>query len=153
MLRLLLLFTTIPLLELYLLVRIGEAIGLGPTIALILLTGVLGAALARVQGMATWARFQQALAAGRIPARELVEGLLVLVAGAVLLTPGVVTDLAGFLLLVPPARSWLVRRMEDRFRMRYEIRGASRASDSPEGTGRGEVIDAEFEVRHDDDGA
>ncbi len=103
--------------------------------------------------MATWARFQQALAAGRIPARELVEGLLVLIAGAVLLTPGVVTDLAGFLLLVPPARSWLVRRVEERFRIRYEIRGAKGASGSPEGTGRGKVIDAEFEVREDDDGA
>jgi UPF0716 protein FxsA len=151
LLRLLLLFTTIPLAELALLLWIGGRIGLMPTVALILATGALGAALARHQGLATWGRFQEALAAGRLPGRELLEGLLILVAGALLLTPGVLTDAAGFLLLVPPARRWIVGRAEFRLRGRIEVAGAPplsgwarRPARAPDADA--EVIDAEFEV-------
>ncbi len=147
MLRLLLLFTTVPLVELALLLWIGARIGVLPTVALILLTGVAGAGLARHQGLATWRRFQRALADGRLPGREVLEGFLILVAGAVLLTPGVLTDVAGFLLLVPPARRWIVRRAEARLQTRVMVAGTRPGPGAP---GRvpaeGEVIDAEFEI-------
>ncbi len=110
--RLLLLFITVPLIELFLLVQLGERIGLAATVALVVVTGILGASLARQQGLATWSRFQQESAAGRPPGRTLLDGLLILVAGAVLLTPGLLTDLTGFALLVPPIRSLLSRRLE-----------------------------------------
>ncbi len=126
MFRLLLLFTTVPLVELALLLWIGARIGVGPTIALILVTGVAGASLARHQGLATWRRFQAALAAGRLPGDELLEGLLILVAGALLLTPGVLTDAVGFLLLVPPARRRIVRLAEVRLRGRVTVGAARR---------------------------
>jgi UPF0716 protein FxsA len=143
--RLLLLFTLVPFLELILLIWLGERVGLVPTVALVLATGVVGAALARHQGLATWDRFQSALAAGRLPGRELLEGFLVLIAGAFLVTPGILTDTAGFLLLLPTARRWLMRRFEVRLRARMVVTGAPAASPGPG------VIDAEFEV-HDDDG-
>lgn len=102
--RLALLFVTVPLAELALLVWVGRRMGLVPTVALVVATGLAGAALARWQGLATLARFRAALDAGRLPHGELVDGTLILVAGAVLLTPGLLTDVAGFLLLVPPVR-------------------------------------------------
>jgi UPF0716 protein FxsA len=145
-LRLLVLFVTVPLLELYLLVRIGEAIGLGPTIGLVLVTGALGASLARAQGLATWARFQRTLAAGGLPAQELVEGLLILVAGAVLLTPGVLTDAVGFLLLVPRVRRRLVERLEERLRGRVDLQ-ARAAQERGRDSAGDDAIDAEYEVR------
>lgn len=102
--RLALLFVTVPLAELALLVWLGSRVGLVPTVALVVVTGIAGAALARWQGLATLARFRAALDAGRLPHRELVDGVLILVAGALLLTPGLLTDLTGFLLLAPPVR-------------------------------------------------
>lgn len=149
--RLILLFTLVPFLELALLIWIGRRIGALPTFALVVATGVLGASLARYQGLATWARFRRALEQGRLPGTELVEGLLILVAGAVLLTPGVLTDLAGFLLLTPPVRRFLVRWAEPRLRARVQVRTASRGRSTPPGSSfrasdAGDVIDAEFEV-------
>lgn len=144
--RLLLLFTVVPFLELMLLIWIGERIGLLPTVALVLATGVAGAALARHQGLATWSRFQAALSAGHLPGRELLEGLLVLLAGAFLVTPGVVTDALGFLLLVPFARRLIVRRLEARLSARLVV-----TAPTPGGPRDGGVIDAEFEVLDGDD--
>jgi UPF0716 protein FxsA len=103
-LRLLLLFTVVPLVELYLLITIGRMIGVGPTIAIVLGTGILGAWLARWQGLAVLRRVREEMAAGRLPTDALIDGLLILVAAAVLLTPGLLTDTAGFLLLVPASR-------------------------------------------------
>lgn len=138
--RLIVLFTAVPFLELALLVWIGGEIGLGPTVALVLLTGVAGAALARHQGLATWRRFQGALSAGRLPGEELLEGLLILVAAAFLLTPGILTDTVGFALLVPPARRWIVARARTRIEARLVVAPARPNPPAPE------VIDAEFEV-------
>lgn len=104
-LRLLLLFTVVPLIELYLLITIGGVIGVAPTIAIVLGTGVLGAWLARWQGLAVLRRINEEMAAGRMPTDALIDGLLVLVAAAVLLTPGLLTDAAGFILLVPGSRA------------------------------------------------
>ena len=109
--RLLLLFVLVPLVELVLLVRLGQAVGLAPTLGLVLATGVVGAWLARAQGLRTLARFRSEMAAGRVPQGPLLDGLIVLVGGAFLLTPGLLTDVAGFLLLVPLTRAWLKRRV------------------------------------------
>lgn len=102
--RLLLLFVLLPLIELFLLIRIGQIIGPIPTIALCVVTGIVGATLTRRTGRSILQRMQGEMAQGRVPARELVEGLMVLISGVVLLTPGVLTDLAGFSLLIGPIR-------------------------------------------------
>ena len=118
-LRLLLLFTTVPLIELALLVEIGKRVGLAATVALVLATGVLGAWLARREGLRTLARLQQELQQGRMPAEPLLDGLMIFVAGAVLLTPGLLTDLFGFLLLVPAGRAVVRRAVAERLRRRF----------------------------------
>ncbi len=101
---LILLFLLVPLGEIWLLIEVGRFAGAGWTIVLVVLTAVMGTALVRVQGLATLQRLRAALAAGELPATELVEGVGILVAGALLLTPGFVTDCAGFALLYPPLR-------------------------------------------------
>jgi UPF0716 protein FxsA len=106
---LLLLFTALPVAELALLIKIGQAIQLGPTLGLIIGTGVVGAALARHQGLRTLARIRDSVARGQMPTAELINGLMILVAGAVLITPGVITDALGFALLIPPIRA-LIRK-------------------------------------------
>ena len=107
--RLIFLFVGVPLLELVVLLRIGQWIGLAPTVALVVTTGVAGAALARQQGMRAFLAVQRELASGRLPGRSLLDGLAILVGGALLLTPGVLTDLVGFSLLIPVSRRWLQR--------------------------------------------
>ena len=109
-LRLLLLFTVVPLLELFLLVKLGTVIGIGATILIVICTGVLGAWLARWQGLGVLRRLTEDVNQGRVPADALIDGLLILIAGAVLLTPGLITDALGFLLLVPQGRA-VVRKM------------------------------------------
>jgi UPF0716 protein FxsA len=109
MLLLVILFIVVPLVELYVIIRIGQLIGAVPTIALLLLDSVLGAALLRSQGRAVWRRFNQALAEGRVPHRETFDGAMVIFGGALLLTPGFITDIVGLILLIPPTRA-LVRR-------------------------------------------
>lgn len=105
--RLLLLFIGVPLLEMAILIKLGEMIGFWPTIGLVVITGIIGAFLARMQGLLTLTRIQHELAEGRVPANEMLDGLLILIGGAVLLTPGLLTDLFGFSLLLPVVRRWL----------------------------------------------
>lgn len=107
--RLIVIFVAVPLMELAILLRIGQSIGLTPTVALVVVTGMAGAALARRQGARAFLAVQRELASGRLPARPLLDGLAVLLGGALLLTPGVLTDLAGFALLLPTSRRWLRR--------------------------------------------
>ncbi|MBT8337932.1 MAG: FxsA family protein [Gemmatimonadetes bacterium] len=114
--RLAFLFVVVPLLELALLVQLGQWVGLWPTLALVFATGIAGASLARAQGLRTLAAFQSELASGRLPSGPLQDGLAVLVGGALLLTPGLLTDVFGFSLLVPASRRWIVRRMTDHLR-------------------------------------
>jgi UPF0716 protein FxsA len=97
-----------PLLELYVLIEVGSEIGALPTVLISILTAVLGAGLVRMQGLSVLFRVQQSLARGEVPALEMFEGALLLVAGILLLFPGFITDAIGFLLLVPPLRRWLV---------------------------------------------
>ena len=103
------LFIVVPLAELYVIIQVGEAIGAVPTIGLLLLDSLLGGWLLRSQGRAVWRRFQETLGSGRAPTREGIDGVLVIVGGALLLAPGFITDVFGALLLAPPSRS-LVRR-------------------------------------------
>lgn len=98
----------VPLVELLLIIEVGGTIGAGATILICILTGVVGAQLARTQGSSVMARMRREVSEGRIPARELVDGVLILVAAALLLTPGYITDVVGMLLLVPVTRA-LVR--------------------------------------------
>ena len=107
---LLLLFIAVPLLELYVLLQVGEAIGVLPTIGLLLLDSVLGSILMRTQGRRAWRRFNQAVGAGRVPTTEAIDGVLVIFGGALLLTPGFITDIFGLIFLIPPTRV-LVRRL------------------------------------------
>jgi UPF0716 protein FxsA len=105
----LILFIVVPIAELYVIIQVGQAIGLLPTLALLLLDGIVGAVLARSQGRAAWRRFNLALAEGRVPARETADGAMIILGGALLLTPGFITDVVGLLLLLPPTRA-LIRR-------------------------------------------
>jgi UPF0716 protein FxsA len=118
--RLALLFVIVPILELVLLIELGQLMGLLPTLALVLFTGVAGAWLARAEGLRVFFQFQGELASGRLPGQAMLDGISVLVGGALLLTPGVLTDVAGFSLLFPPTRRWMQRRVRARLEHRIE---------------------------------
>ena len=107
---LLLLFVAVPLVEIWLLLEVGGVIGAVPTIGLVVLTAVVGAALVRAQGFSTIMQVRRSMEAGEIPAVAIIEGIFLLVAGALLLTPGFVTDAIGFGCLVPPLRRTLILR-------------------------------------------
>jgi len=104
---LLVLFVVVPLVELWVLIQVGQAIGLLPTLAILLADAVLGTWLFRSQGKKTWQAFRQALVERRLPAAEVADGVLVVVGGAFLITPGFVTDVIGVLCLLPPTRAML----------------------------------------------
>ncbi|MCG6941534.1 MAG: FxsA family protein [Thiohalocapsa sp.] len=106
----LLLFVGIPLVELYFLIQVGSVIGALPTIALSILTAIIGGALVRMQGLGVLMRVREAMDRGEAPALELMEGAVLLISGFLLLLPGFFTDIVGFLLLVPPLRHALIRR-------------------------------------------
>lgn len=110
--RLLLLpFIIFPIIEMIVLIEVGSAIGALPTVGLVLLTAIIGAALLRQQGLATLLRANQRMQSGQIPAREVCEGFILAVGGALLLTPGFVTDAIGLFCLLPGSRHWLAGRM------------------------------------------
>ena len=119
LLKLFLAFTIIPVVEIYLLIQIGTIFGALTSIALVIVTGFLGAYLARIQGLQTLFRIQKSLREGQMPSRELLDALLIGIAGLVLLTPGFLTDAFGFLLLIPNTRTaikqWLHRQIEVRY--------------------------------------
>jgi UPF0716 protein FxsA len=102
---LVLLFILVPIVEIYVIIQVGGAIGAGPTIALLILDGFLGAFLLRQQGRAAWIRFNRALAENRLPHKEVLDGVLIIFGGALLLTPGFITDVVGLVLLIPPTRA------------------------------------------------
>jgi UPF0716 protein FxsA len=98
-------FIVVPLAELALIIEVGQALGLLPTIAILLADSILGGLLMRAQGRAAWHRLREAMEAGRVPHREALDGALVIFGGALLLTPGFITDVVGLLLLIPPTRA------------------------------------------------
>lgn len=117
LLKLFLAFTIIPFLEIFLLIKIGSYIGAFNTLIIVVLTGFLGALLARYQGLKTMLRVRENLARGEMPAEHLLDALLILLAGIVLLTPGFLTDLAGFIILIPATRfhfkRWLRKKIDN----------------------------------------
>ena len=105
---LVLLFIVVPILELYVIIQVGGLIGIWPTLALLFADAILGSLLLRHQGRGAWRRFNEALAQGRFPGKEVVDGLLIVIGGTLLLAPGFLTDIVGLILLIPPTRA-LVR--------------------------------------------
>jgi UPF0716 protein FxsA len=137
---LILLFIVIPIAELYVILKVGDLIGILPTIALLVADSLLGSWLLKSQGRTVWRRFQATMQAGRVPHREVFDGVLVIFGGAFLITPGFLTDIVGLTLLLPPTRSvirrFLVRRLGRRVvvgggRMDYDVEGSAREYDEP----------------------
>jgi UPF0716 protein FxsA len=120
--RIISLFVIIPLVELYLLLKVGTIIGAGPTVGIVIITGIAGGIMARRQGFAAWQRIQESLNQGILPTEPLVDGLFVLAGGLLLLTPGLMTDVVGFLALLPPTRAVLKRWIRQRFRRHIDER-------------------------------
>ena len=139
-----LLFLVVPLLEIYLLIEVGSAIGAILTIFLVVFTALLGAVLVRAQGFSTLTRVQSQVNDGQVPALEIMEGVCLFVAGALLLTPGFFTDAVGFVLLTPPLRRRIIRHFLER-QVMYTRTGHVHG-DNPAGTnqGGGRVIDVEY---------
>jgi len=125
--RLILLLTIVPFVELYILFKLASVIGPLETLAIVIITGVAGGTLAKMEGWRTWRGIQQDLARGVMPSGRMADGLLILAGGLLLLTPGIITDVVGFLLLIPLTRKmvkgWLRRKFERRIRQGgYQVR-------------------------------
>jgi len=119
----LLLFMLIPIVEMWILIEVGGWIGALPTIGLVVLTATIGLSLLKQQGLSTLMRARRKMDEGAIPASELVSGVMIAVGGALLLTPGFVTDAVGFALLIPQTRKWLLIKLIDRYRDKIVIEG------------------------------
>lgn len=151
------LFIGVPLIEIYLFIQVGGWIGVWPTIGLVVLTAIIGTTLLRQQGLATIARAQAEMQHDRLPVRELFDGVCLVFGGAMLLTPGFLTDALGFALLIPPLRAILGRgvwaTMARSRNVHFSVYGAQAGGRTHGGAGRGgPVIDGEeFGVQRDDD--
>jgi UPF0716 protein FxsA len=130
------LFIVVPLVELYVIIQIGQAIGLVPTLVLLLADAVLGSMLLRQQGRGAWRRFNAALQERRFPGREVADGLMIAVGGTLLLTPGFITDIVGLVLLVPPSRAVVRRLMRAYVGRRFLVVGVGERAMRPSRTGR-----------------
>ena len=151
---LVLLFVLMPVAEMWLLITVGSQIGALPTIGLVLLTAVVGAGLLREQGFATLWKGRQKLQGGELPTTEIAEGLILAVSGALLLTPGFVTDLIGFAGLIPPIRVLVATRiMKNMLVMGSQSggfqTGRGPSNPPPNGDGNGETIEGEAWERKD----
>jgi UPF0716 protein FxsA len=138
---LLLLFILVPIAELAVIIQVGQVIGVVPTIAILVADSVIGSALMRSQGRAAWRRFNEAVAGGRPPAREVIDGVLVIFGGALLLTPGFITDVFGVLFLLPPTRALLRRLLVRRAAIRI-MGGAMPPQSGPSRNGRPHDVEA-----------
>lgn len=146
--KLLLLFILVPLAELFLFMTLGDMLGFGNTVLIIILTAFLGASLAKSQGRLAMVNFQQAMASGKMPHNEVLDGIMILIAGAVLLTPGFLTDAVGFALLLPPVRALIRGTFAERLKDKIKVVTPSMPGMSPEPESRpnsklddGNVID------------
>ena len=120
LIRLILLFTVIPLIELYLLIQVGRYLGSFQTIMIVLITGIIGGLLARSQGLSVQRQIRFDLQKGIIPTDSLIDGCFILIAGALLITPGMITDIFGFILMVPFFRGWLKKRLKEILKRKFE---------------------------------
>lgn len=137
---LLALFIAIPIVEMYVLIKVGGVIGAFPTIFLVVFTAFLGAWLIRIQGISTLMRIRQSLNVGEIPALEMMEGVCLFIAGALLLTPGFVTDSVGFLCLVPAFRRALILALT----RRWQVTMVANSRSSTSRTRQGKIIEGEY---------
>jgi UPF0716 protein FxsA len=148
------LFIAVPILELYVIIKVGGLIGVLPTLALLLAVSFMGAVLLRHQGRGAWQRFNLALSERRLPGREVADGLMITVGGALLLTPGFITDAVGLLLLLPPTRAIARRLLRAYVGRRFVVVGVGGAqssyNDDP-GGGRSYDFDATAEEIEPDD--
>ena len=148
MLKLLALFIVLPLLDLWLLSTLaGDSfLGFGFAIGLVISTGLIGASLAKRQGLTAWQNFNSELGQGVLPADAMLDGVLILLAGAGLITPGLITDAVGLALLVPPIRFLVRRRLVKKLLSQMQVQQVG----PPAGTHQGETVsDAEFQRRGD----
>jgi len=117
------LFIGLPIVELALLFELHGMVGFFPTVLLVLFTGIAGATLVRRQGLATFLKIQQEMSVGNMPAPQMIDGIMILISGALLVTPGLITDVTGFLLLIPFVREkirfWLKKKLEEKVRSGY----------------------------------
>jgi UPF0716 protein FxsA len=143
LLPLILLFIVVPIAELAVIIQVGQEIGVLWTIAILIADSVLGSVLMRSQGRAAWRRFNEAVQAGRPPAREVLDGALIIFGGALLLTPGFLTDLLGLTLLLPPTRAVVRRLLARRLlqRMVVSVSGGPPRRRRPPGNGQGYDVD------------
>jgi len=133
------LFIVVPLAELYVIVQVAQAISILPTIGILLADSILGSLLLRSQGRTVWRRFNEALGTGRVPHREILDGVFVIFGGALLLTPGFLTDIAGVLLLVPPTRA-VARRLATKLLARRVTAGLAGGAGSARASGRERAV-------------
>lgn len=153
------LFVIMPVLELYILIRVGQWLGAWPTVGLVFLTAAVGVSLLRHQGFSTLRTVRTRLERGELPAREMVEGLVLVVGGALFLAPGFVTDIVGFISLLPPTRRRIAAFLMARgvwhvqsgvhFGAGPATRGPATRGEAYRPESRGRIIEGEFE--RDDD--
>ena len=148
-----LLFVAMPIIEIWVLIEVGSQIGVFNTIALVVVTALVGTAMLRAQGLAVLQRVRSQMAANQLPAVEMIEGLMLVVGGALLLTPGFVTDFFGFLCLIPPTRAALAKSAARRFVVQGFASGPSQSYQShtfrdrqtpPRGSEINQTIEGEF---------
>ncbi|MDD1795790.1 membrane protein FxsA [Enterovibrio makurazakiensis] len=160
---LLLMFIVVPIIEIALFIQVGGVLGLWPTVALILLTAIVGASLVRSQGLQTLLTVQQRMNQGELPAQQIVEGVMLAVAGVLLLTPGFMTDAMGMAVLLPWPRAWLAKQFMSRvkvasFQSGFQQQGpfgqgpfgGHDNGSSRDGSGNGSTFEGEYQRKNDD---
>ncbi|WP_086984581.1 FxsA family protein [Vibrio aphrogenes] len=153
---LVILFICVPIIEIALFIQVGGVIGLWPTIAIVLLTAFFGASLVRSQGIQTVMSVQSRLQQGELPAQQIIEGVMLAVAGVLLLTPGFMTDLLGMIVLLPAPRAWLAQQAMQRVKVNASsTHFHSQYGDNPfqnsEHDQQGDIFEGEFEKQADED--
>ncbi|ELJ8532622.1 FxsA family protein [Vibrio cholerae] len=152
---LLFLFIAVPVIEIALFIQVGGVLGVWPTIALVLLTAIVGASLVRSQGLQTLLTVQQRLAQGQLPAQQILEGVMLAVAGVLLLTPGFFTDILGMLVLLPAPRAYLAKQLMSRVVVgNIHASGAGFEQPNPfhdRANPNGTTYEGEFECKDDQD--
>jgi UPF0716 protein FxsA len=133
LLLLIVVFIVVPLAELYVILKVGDSIGWLPTLAILVIDSLLGSVLLRTQGRTVWRRFNAAVNEGRIPHREVMDGVLVIFGGAFLITPGFITDVLGLVLLIPPTRTVIRGILQRRLGRRIMVGVADQARRRPPG--------------------
>jgi UPF0716 protein FxsA len=142
-LLLLLAFLTIPVIEIYVIIQVGQAIGAIPTVVLLLIDGIVGAAIVRREGAKAWQALRAAIAAGRVPTREIADGACIVVGGALLLAPGFVTDAVGLFLVLPFTRPLARRLLARMMGRRVRVVTSTQSGSPPRRSAYGDVIDGE----------